>query len=163
MFPAKQLSQEDLGSFKMSYDYIRGLTDGEGCFSFHTVNRVNKYGKKITKRMPAFAISMNERDRILLEKVRRTLKLRKPLYSLKSFKGDGYNRGDYATLLVRNFGELKNIIVPLFYKKLIGYKALQFENWIERIGNDKSVMERYNLIYRIYKKGFYENNFRNYD
>ena len=143
---------------EMSYEYIRGLTDGEGCFSFHTSNRMNKSGDIIFEKFPVFVISMNDRDYELLNAVKEKLGLRTEIYRGKAWRGDGYNRGSVAKLMVRNLGELKNVIIPLFYKKLIGYKAKQFEEWIERIGNDKTVRKSFKLIYRIYKAGYYDRN-----
>ncbi len=68
-----------------------------------------------------------------------------------------------SILVVRDFGQIKNIIIPLFYKKLIGYKAKQFENWISEMGYNPDVQDRFKLITKIYNNGFYEKNFRNYE
>ena len=50
---------------KLTYEYIRGLVEGEGCFSFC---KIGKYHK-----IPAFTIDMNERDGELLHFVRDTM------------------------------------------------------------------------------------------
>jgi uncharacterized protein (UPF0128 family) len=47
---------------RMSYDYIRGLIDGEGCFTF-SQSTEPKNGSKT--RLPAFALSMSSVDRDL--------------------------------------------------------------------------------------------------
>lgn len=145
---------------EITYEYIRGLTDGEGCFTFHTANRLDKTGGVVFNRFPVFVINMNERDYELLSTIKEKLGLRNEIYRGKAWRGDGYNRGSVAKLMVRNLGELKNVIVPLFYKKLIGYKAKQFEEWIEKIGNDQTVMKSFKLIYRIYKAGYYDSDRR---
>ena len=63
-----------------------------------------------------------------------------------------------CVLIVRDFGQMKNIIVPLFYKKLHGYKAKQFSEWLDRIGTDPNIPEPYRLIYKMHKTGFYDRN-----
>lgn len=142
----------------LSFEYIRGLTDGEGCFTFYPANFKNKSGDIVKKKLPAYVIRMHVRDKNLIESIKYTLKLRTKVNVFKAWKGDGYNRGDQAALIVRGIGELKNIIVPLFYKKLIGFKALQFEQWIEKIGSDPVVANNYRLIYRLYKCGYWDKN-----
>jgi hypothetical protein len=69
VFAVKQFNHETKDQ-KLSYDYIRGLVDGEGCFSFHTGSR-RANGRKY--KIPTFVIAMNERDRNLIEKVKNTL------------------------------------------------------------------------------------------
>lgn len=61
-------------------------------------------------------------------------------------------------IMVRDVGQIKNKIVPLFYGKLNGYKSIQFREWMEVIGTDPDVPDRYKFIYKIYKKGFYDRN-----
>ena len=61
-------------------------------------------------------------------------------------------------MIVREFGQLKNIIVPFFYKRLKGNKGKQFEQWLEKIGSDPDVSETFKFIYKIYKAGFYDKN-----
>ncbi len=140
---------------KLSNEYIRGLIDGEGCFTFHT-RRSAKKGIKTKGRVPAFALSMHWRDTELVEAVRDSMGLKNRVYRFKSYQRDGHMRGDKVVLVVREFGQLKNIIIPFFYKKLHGYKARQFINWLEKIGTDPTVGENYRLLYRLYKCGFYD-------
>ena len=143
--------------FNLTNEFIRGLVVGEGCFTFHTIG-YKIIGEAIGRwKMPAFVISMHVRDLDLLRSVADQLGLKEPVYTHKSWQGDGIKRGDKATLMVRKFSSLKNIVVPLFYKKLFGYKAIQFEKWIEEIGNNPDVKENYKLIHRLYKCGFWDN------
>lgn len=142
---------------KLSNEYIRGLVEGEGCFTFHTRDG-KKNGKKIKEKSPAFALSMNERDKELIEAVRDNLSLKNKVYIHKPYKGDGYNRGNRATLVVRAFGSLKNIIIPFFYKRLKGNKANQFDDWLKKIGEDPLVGESYKILYRLYKNGYWDRN-----
>ena len=140
---------------ELSYEYIRGLTEGEGCFSFCTIGWSSKPKIKI----PTFVIGMSRRDKELLLKVKEALKLRNKVYEYgPRIRKDGYKRNGTAILIIRDIGQLKNIIVPLFYKKLRGNKAKQFSEWLEKIGSDPDVPRSYKFIYKIYKAGFYDKN-----
>ncbi|OGY99666.1 MAG: hypothetical protein A3B13_01260 [Candidatus Liptonbacteria bacterium RIFCSPLOWO2_01_FULL_45_15] len=144
---------------KLSYEYIRGLVEGEGCFTFCSVKRRKDDIEEFRFIIPTFVIGMHERDTNLLIMVKNTLKLRNKIntYPPRERK-DGYKRGAMSHLVVRDLGQLKNIIVPLFYKKLKGNKGRQFEQWLEKIGNDPAVPDSYKFIYKIYKAGFYDRN-----
>ena len=139
----------------ISFEYIRGLIDGEGCFTFCPGWR-KKDGKK--SKVPAFVLSMHERDQRLIEMVRNKLELKNKVYNYKSTMNDGYKRGRRSTLMVREFDQLKDIIIPLFYKKLHGYKNRQFIQWLEKIGSDPDVNDRFKSLYRLYAWGIYDNN-----
>ena len=106
--------------------------------------------------MPAFVLSMHVRDRDLINNVAESLHLEDMVYRHKGSQTDGIKRGDKATLSVRKFSSLKDIVVPFFYKKLSGYKAIQFQEWLENIGSDPDVRESYKLIYRLYKSGYWD-------
>ena len=118
-------------------DYIRGLTDGEGCFTCCNVPTKSKTGNKL--KIPTFLIAMHVRDRSLLVKVMDYLDLKGELYILKPSLKDGCKRGYSARFMVRNFGDLRDIIIPFFYKKLIGYKGIQFIEWLQKITSDSYV------------------------
>ena len=135
---------------KLSNEYIRGLVEGEGTFTFSR----GWGGKKV----PTFAIHMHSRDKKLLENVRDSLGLKNKVYEYYYPGKDGSNRGPKAILIVRELGSLKNIIIPLFYKKLKGNKGKQFEEWLEKIGTDQDVSDYFKFIYKIYKAGFYDKN-----
>ena len=136
---------------KLSYEYIRGLTEGEGTFTFSTSH-------KLRRKVPAFALRMHVRDKGLLEIVRDSMGLKNKIYEYDYKRNDGYKRGPQAILIVREFGQLKNIIVPFFYKRLKGNKGKQFNDWLEKIGADPEVPETFKFIYKIYKAGFYDKN-----
>lgn len=138
---------------ELSYEYIRGLVEGEGCFTFYPGSK-RKNGSKY--KIPTFVIAMNERDRELLLMMKRTLKLRNPIYTRRPSNKDGYKRGDASVLVVREFDQLKDIIIPFFYKKLKGYKGKQFTEWLEKIGNDPDISDRFKSLYRLYKLGMYD-------
>ena len=140
---------------ELSYDYIRGLIDGEGCFSFCSIPA---NGKKVL--LPAFMLRMAIRDKELIERVRDKLCLKNKVYCYSYQGKDGFKRQPQAVLIVRDLGALRRTIIPLFYKKLIGHKGKQFEAWIERIGNDPLVPESYKIIYRLHKTGFYNSDNR---
>jgi hypothetical protein len=76
-------------SGKLSYEYIRGLVEGEGCFTFHTGAYRKSTGRKV--RIPAFVIIMHIRDMDLIEMVKNSLGLRNKIYIRKPSIGDGYN------------------------------------------------------------------------
>lgn len=145
----------------ISYEYIRGLIEGEGCFTFCTFGgKVSLQDGTIGKmKMPAFVISMHERDQELLRAVRNKLNLRNSVYHNNERKRtDGYKNSRMSTLIVRDFGQLRNIIIPLFYESLIGYKSFQFKEWIDLIETDLFVPDRYKVLSMLCKSGFYENN-----
>jgi hypothetical protein len=138
----------------ISADYIRGLIEGEGCFTFCKMSKANRSG--IRYKIPTFLIQMHERDRYLIEEVKRYLGVRDKVYILKAFTKDGYNRGNTARLMVRDFGELRDSIIPFFHRKLIGYKGKQFVNWLEKIGNDPEIHPDYKVFYSLYKRGYFD-------
>ena len=146
---------------KLSPDYIRGLIDGEGCFTFFT-------NLKLGIKMPAFVLRMHARDKELIESVKYSLGLRNKIYEYHypydyPAKRNRVNRGPQAVLIVREMDQLKNIIVPFFYKRLYGHKGKQFLEWVEKIGSDSEVPERFKFIHKLYKIGYYEKNSKKFD
>ena len=133
--------------------------EGEGCFTFMTQTTKYKDGGIKKYKIPAFVISMHERDEELLRSIRNKLGLKNMIYHYKKYeKNDGYNHGRMSSLVVRDRSQFRNIIIPLFYKRLHGYKGRQFENWIENIGTDEMVPESYKYLYLAYKGGFFDKN-----
>ena len=143
-------------SKKITYEYIRGLIEGEGSFVFTSNSRKNLIGDVKKIKIPTFAIGMHERDEALLCSVRDIMGLENKVYNYKSSSKDGYKRGRKAFLIVREIGSLKNIVVPFFYGRLIGFKGVQFRKWLEDIGSDPEVPESYKIIYRLHKNNFYK-------
>ena len=148
---------------EISYEYIRGLVDGEGSFTFCTTPGLLMVdGKAFKPRIPAFILSMNSRDKDLIVSVRDKLGLKNRVYTYRSTPlhtfNKSYIRGSKSILIVRDFPSLKNIIIPVFYRKLVGYKGIQFETWLELIGTDPAVPNLYKLLYKLHKSGFYEEN-----
>lgn len=140
---------------QISKEYIRGLIDGEGCFTFYPAKR-KCHGKILNTRIPTFTLRMHIRDTELIKMVKNKLGIKSKIYVFKSWNKDGYNRGDQAAIIVRGFGELKNLIVPVFYNKLRGYKGVQFITWLEKIGSDPRVPDYYKLLYRLHKCGYFD-------
>lgn len=134
---------------KLSNEYIRGLTEGEGTFTFCLSG-----GRKI----PTFTIKMHARDRELLESVRDTLGLKNKIYEYNHQRRDGHKRGPQTMLIVREIGNLKNTIIPLFAGKLRGNKGKQFEEWMEKMDKDPLVPDSYKFACKLYKSGFYTRN-----
>ncbi len=140
---------------KLNYDFIRGFLEGRGCFTFHTIG--SKYGLK--NKIPAFVIGLSADDKDLLIMIKNSLGLRNKIYEYaQRNRKDGYKRQGSVMLVVRDIGQLKNIIVPLFYGRLVGNKKIQFENWIDKIGEDRMISPGYKFIHTIYKSGFYGKN-----
>ncbi|MDD5710559.1 MAG: LAGLIDADG family homing endonuclease [Candidatus Colwellbacteria bacterium] len=136
---------------KLSCEYIRGLVEGEGSFTFSAWRRTEK-------RVPSFQIKMHARNIDLLRGIRDELGLKNKVYVYHYPGHDGAKRGPQAMLIVREIGSLKNTIIPLFYNKLAGNRAFEFENWLERIGGDPWVPESYKILYRLHKNGYYRKN-----
>lgn len=154
--------ENKLANKNINYDYIRGLVAGEGCFSFCSIPVLGKNGNRL--KIPAFILQMSQQDRNLVYLVKDKMGLRNRIYEYKPRpRKDPYNRQGMVMLIVRDFGQIKNIVVPFFYKKLIGFKAKQFEDWLENIGNDPDIQENYRFIYKIYKAGFYDKNPKYWD
>ena len=87
---------------KLSPDYIRGLIDGEGCFTFFT-------NLKLGIKMPAFVLRMHARDKELIESVKYSLGLRNKIYEYHypydyPAKRNRVNRGAQAVLIVERNG-----------------------------------------------------------
>jgi hypothetical protein len=135
----------------MTYDYIRGLTAAIGSFTFSTQ-------RKRHIKIPTFSIRVDHHDRAFLEAVRDKLCLKNRVYVYNHQGHDGSKRAARAMLIVREVGQLKNIIVPLFYKTLIGNKALQFEEWLDKIYADPEVPHAYKILPILVKSGHYSKN-----
>lgn len=147
----------------LSNEYIRGVIEGEGCFSFCSrPGTIVCNGVVLQPKIPAFLLTMHARDLELVEAIKEKMGLKNKVYVYRApalvTNKKVYTRGQKAMLIVRDFGSLKNIIIPFFYKKLKGNKGKQFEEWLERIGSEPFVPESYKLIYRLYKCGFYDKN-----
>ena len=71
--------------------------------------------------------------------------------------GKKYLSERQAILVVRDFEQLRDIIIPFFYKKLAGYKGIQFMEWLGRIGTDPGISDRFKSLFRLYKLGVYDN------
>ena len=136
---------------KLTYDYIRGLVGGKGIFTFSTY-------KAQKKKIPSFQLKMNAKDVELMQRVVETMGLDSRVYVYNYQGNDGHKRQRQATLIVRELGNLKNIVAPFFYNRLAGNKASQFEDWLERIGHDPLVPESYKIIYRLHENGYYKKN-----
>ena len=139
-----------MGRNNLSNDYIRGLVEARGESVFY-----KKKGKKI----PAFLLIMNIKNKKLIKAVKEKLELKNKVYTYEKKEKDSKVRSR-AMLIVRDFGQIKNVIIPFFYKGLIGSKGRKFESWIERMGKDPEIDEKYRFIYKIYKEGFFDRNKR---
>jgi len=140
----------DTQMMEISNDYIRGLVEGGGSFTFSTTRkRVDGTRYKL----PAFVISLHIRDKNLLQMIRDKLGLKSKIYykvpgvNIQNAKtGAKYLSARQAILIVRDFKQLKDIIIPFFYKKLKGYKGRQFMEWLEK----KVTIQRFRIDLGLY-------------
>ena len=145
----------------LSNDYIRGLIDGEGCFTFEKSRIFGSNGEISYRKIPSFRIQMHERDYVLLWSIANTLGLKNKIYRVGPYRKDGINRGKQVVLAVRDFGQLRNIIIPLFYgNRLIGHKRNQFLSWLEKMGTDPEIANRYKLLHRLHRSGYFQKELR---
>ena len=109
-------------------DYVRGLIEGEGHFGADTRGGIEK--------VPSFVLKMHVRDKELIEGIRNYLQIQNRVYE--------YTHQDrhYAMLIIRDIPTLKNKIVPLFRKKLLGFKGTQFEWWLKTFPYLDSIIYR---------------------
>jgi len=109
---------------KLSFEYIRGLAEGEGSFTFSTSPSYppEKLPDGTLKRIkvPAFVIGMHKRDEELLRKVRNTLGLQNTVYRYTRLCKRDKRIRHSAILIIREYLSIKDVIIPLFYKKLHG-------------------------------------------
>lgn len=148
---------------KLPYDYIRGLVEGEGTFTFDTRTQKMADGKIKRVKIPAFALKMHERDEELLKAVRNTLELTNSVYKYDSHTKTRPNCGKQVMLIVRECISLKDVIIPFFYNKLHGNKSKQFRTWLEKMGDfDTNKYSKY--LHKLYKSGYYDKSWnKNFD
>ncbi len=128
-----------------------GLVQAQGSFTFCSVPAETAAGT-IKMKVPAFILAMTHSDQELLWEVARSLDLRNKVYAYSAKKGPGS-----AVLIVRDLGQLKNQILPLFHKNLRGAKKTQFEQWVSEMGTGLDVPERFRIIATLARKGgFYD-------
>jgi len=108
---------------KLPFDYIRGLAEGEGTFTFSTRQKKLSNDVVLKEKTPSFCI-MNERDEELLKSIRDTLGLKNRVYNCRhSAKSIG--KGRMVMLIVRDFPQIKTII-PFFMGSCMGIKENNF-------------------------------------
>lgn len=112
---------------RLTDDYICGLIDGEGYFGI-TRNK----GRII----PCFVLKMHVRDKELIEAIRDYLKISNRVYEYN------YQGRHSAMLIVRETSALKNEVIPIFKKKLLGHKGTQFEWWLKHFPHLDSLIYR---------------------
>lgn len=134
---------------KISFDYIRGIVEGQGSFGF---TRSGLGGNIV----PTFQIKLGINNKELLESIKDKLGLRNKIYLYYYPGKEKTKREEQAILMVRDFEQLKDVIIPFFYKQLIGYKGNQFVEWIEKIGKDPEISNRFKTLYRLYRDGTYD-------
>lgn len=132
---------------KLSKDYILGIAESKAVFTF------SGNGPKKT---PAFYFIMEAKDKELVKEVKQFLGLRNKIYVFEPYKKDGAKRKSSAKIAVRDFNQLKNIIIPFFYDQLKGSKRKEFNSWLNKIGSDPKVSKLYKLFYRLHKSGYWK-------
>ncbi len=134
---------------KVSNEYLRGVVEGEGCFTLCTHGTI---------KVPTFALQMHERDKELLLTLSNRLRLHGSLYEIAANNRGGISRGPAVRIMVRDAPTIQHILIPFFYKKLHGYKGRQFEKWIEQMGSDPAISKSFKAIYLLYISGYYDTN-----
>lgn len=124
----------------LNLDFIAGLIVGEGTFY---------WTKAPQGKIPAFALRMHIRDKELVVAVRDSLGLKERIYEYT------HNNRHYVFLLVRNIGSLKNVVIPLIYPRLAGYKKQQFIEWFDKF-YDSDVAEGYKFFPNALRRQFPE-------
>jgi len=136
---------------EMSPNHIVWLINSYGSFGFTSSGL---YRNKI----PTFQLKMTISKTRFLEQIRDYLGLKNKIYKYHYQDKGKSKREPQTTLIVRDFKQLKDIIIPFFYKKLTGYRRARFIKWLERIGSDPNVSDRFKSLYRLYKLGVYDTN-----
>ncbi len=135
----------------LSKEFVLGLIQAQGSFTFCSVPAETAAGI-VKLKVPAFILSMTHADRELLIEVASSLGLKNKVYAYPSKRTPGS-----AILIVRDLGQLKNVLVPLLRGRLMGEKKAQFEEWILNMSSDPDVPERFRIIPQLTKKGgFYD-------
>lgn len=135
---------------KINADYIIWLIQSRGSFGFTTSGLYRN-------KTPAFQLKMTIDNKEILEQIRDYLGLRNRIYEYRYPGKEKSKRNKQAILIVRDFRQLKDILIPFFYKKLKGRKAGEFMGWLEKIGSDPDVSDRFKSLHRLYKWGMYNN------
>jgi hypothetical protein len=95
---------------KVSADYVVGLTDGEGCFYVNISSSIRyRVGAKVELH---FHIKLNERDRMVLEKIKNTLKCGNVYFQ----KEKRMNHTQCYRYTVASHRDILGKIIPFFLK-----------------------------------------------
>jgi len=134
---------------KAAPDYIIWLINNRGSFGFTSSGFYRN-------KTPAFQLKITARNIKILEQIRDYLGLKNKVYKYHYPGKDKSKREPQAILTIRDFKQLKDIIIPFSHKKLVGRKRAQFIEWLEKIGSDPDVSDRFKSLYRLYKWGAYD-------
>jgi len=98
--------------------WIAGFVTGDGCFDVNVTQSTNKIGYRVQLR---FRIIQHDRDLELME-------------CIIKYLGTGqiykYPKTQAISLIVYNFSDIINIIIPFFDKNpLLGTKSLDYQDW----------------------------------
>ncbi len=137
---------------KLSLEFICGLVEAGGCFTF---SKATSAGRSI--RIPTFTLEMSDEDEALLLEVRSVLDLKNKIYVYKTvMSSSGRRKRGRAILTVRDLGQLKNNIVPVFRQGLRGAKSRQLKEWLEEIGRAQEIPESFRILHLLHRSGFYD-------
>lgn len=126
-------------------DIIIDLFNKRGIYSFSTQG-IYKY------KVPYFCIKMKKEDIYNLKLIKRELKLKSKIYTYEPARGkDGYTRSATSMLIIRDIGELKDIIIPKSTSVLVGEKRSKFLKWLKQIRSGESVPSGYKLMASMFK------------
>ena len=140
---------------KLSTDYVVALVDGEGYFSVSAI--IDKSKNYISRRIRlVFGVDLREVDGEILLRLQKTLGCGK--ITLKSEKRPNFS--DCLQYQVRNYEDIKKIIIPFFLKNKLQMKTKKcaFEKFCyiaklfeEKVHfTDKGFLEVQNLAYKMH-------------
>lgn len=129
----------------LSKDWAYGFLSSSGRLGFYCNSKKEK--------IPSFIVKTGPEKHAMLILAAKIIGLRNKIYFYKYKQG----KKNYfqALLIVRDVGQLKNIIIPIFLKLMFVAKQVNLEDWMEEIIKNKAIPERYKVLYRIYRSRFY--------
>lgn len=140
----KQSQNKDAIEEKPSREWAIGFLLAAGNFTFLS------NGKEL---LPMFVAKLGAEKAWMLILAAKMIGLKNKVY----IYGSKEKRRAQAVLMVRGVGPLKSKLIPsLFYTQFI-HKHLPLMDWFENIEKNKKVPERYKIIPRLARSGFYKN------
>lgn len=140
----KQSQNKNTKERQPSREWAAGFLLAAGNFTFLSNGR---------ELLPMFVAKLSAEKAWMLILAGKTIGLKNKVYIYRS-KG---KRTARAVLMVRGIGPLKSKLIPaLFYTQFI-HKHLPLMDWLENIERNEMIPQRYKIISRLVRSGFYKN------